>query len=144
MTARGWLLLGAVAAIALALLVGYASDPFGWRRNALAKAQQGQATAAGQAAVATGQSAAATDAAAIADAGRARDTRTIIIRETNRDAIRTAPGADARLDPELVRRARLGLCRFGAYADDAGCAEMRAAGAAELPPARAGGGAATP
>jgi hypothetical protein len=143
-TARSWLLLGAVAALAAALVIGYNADPFGWRKNALVKAQQGQALATGQAAVATGQAAATQDAAAIADAGRARDTRTIIIRETNREAIRTAPGADARLDPELMRRARLGLCRYRAHAADAQCAAVRPADPAKLPPAGSGAGPATP
>jgi hypothetical protein len=144
MTLRGWILLGAIVALVVALVVGYVSDPFGWRRNALVKAQQGQATATGQAAVSTGQTAATQDAAAIADQGRARDTRTIIIRETNREAIHTAPGADVRLDRELVRRSRVGLCKYRAHAGDAGCAEVRATGAAELPPAGPAGASATP
>jgi len=144
MSFRAALALATALALGAALVVGYVSDPFGWRKNALTKAQQGQATATGQAAVATGQAAAATDAAAIADAGRARDTRTIIIRETNREAIRTAPGANARLDPELMRRARLGLCRYRAHAADAQCAAVRPADPAKLPPAGAGAGPATP
>lgn len=136
---------GIVLSIVAGLLIaGYFADPFGWRRNALGKAQQGQAVAEGQATVATGQSAASADAAAITDTGRARDTQTIIIHERNADAIRTAPGADAPLNPELVRRARLGLCQYAAYAGDPGCAEMRPTDPGELPQAGGSGGAATP
>lgn len=137
-----WSLL--VLAVVVLLVIGYNSDPFGWRRGALTKAQQGQATATGQAAVATGQAAASSDAAAILDAGRPRDTRTIVIRETNRDQILSAPGATTPLDLELVRRARVGLCNYRAHAGDAGCAEVRPVGAGELPAASQTGASATP
>ena len=113
-------------------------------RAALNKARQGQAVAEGQAAVARGQSAAAADVAAITDTARARDARTIIIHERNADAIRTAPGADAPLNPELVRRARLGLCDLAAYAGRPDCAQVRPADPAELPPAGPAGPADTP
>jgi len=136
---------GIVLALVAALLIaGYLADPFGWRAGRLAKARQGQAVAEGQATVATGQSAAAADVAAITDTGRARDTQTIIIHERNADAIRTAPGAADRLNPDLVGLARRGLCDHIAYAGDPGCAEVRPAGPGELPQAGPADAAATP
>jgi len=136
---------GIVLAIVAALLVaGYFADPFGWRAGRLAKARQAQAVAEGQATVATGQSAAAADVAAITDTGRARDTQTIIIHERNADAIRTAPGAADRLNPDLVGLARRGLCQHSSYAGYPGCAEVRPAGPGELPQAGPADAAATP
>jgi lactate dehydrogenase-like 2-hydroxyacid dehydrogenase len=130
-------------AVGMAIAINLA-DPFGWRAGKLAKARQAEAVAEGRATVATAQSAAAADAAAITDTARARDTQTIIIHERNADAIRTAPGAKAPLDPDLLRAARRGLCNHAAYAGDPGCAEMRPAGPAELPGAGSAGSAATP
>ena len=43
------------------------------------------------------------------------DAATRQIEKDNADAIRTAPGADAPVDPVLADTARRGLCRYAAY-----------------------------
>lgn len=132
--------LSILAAVLLLALVSWAA----WTLRSAGKARQTAAVATGRAEVAEGQSDAYRDAAAITDAGVIRDRQTIIIRESNRDAIQTAPGASDALDPELVRRARVGLCQYRQYAGDAECATMRAADPEQLPATSPPGPAATP
>lgn len=96
-----------------------------WNAGQTAKTQV--AAAQGGQAVAEGGAKAAGDAVEIADAGRQRDDRTIIIHERNAHDLQTAPGADAPLDDELVRRLARGMCRYASAAGDPGCDELRPA-----------------
>lgn len=145
----GLYVLAAIVALVLAVLVlrsvgGWLNDPFGWKARdaAQAKTDAVQGRADGMSGRAQGDLIAA--GAAIADKGRDRDARTVVIREANRDAIRSSPGADAPLDPRLVARWRSGLCDYAAYHDDPACVAMRAGGPGELPEARPRGTPATP
>jgi len=124
----------------LAALVA-ATVAFGWwSYHRGQNAEKGRSAAAeGRAAVSAGQAAASGDAAKITDAAVTRDRIIERTHEINRQTIITAPGADAPLDRELLRRARVGLCGHAAYAGDPGCAELRAADRAVLPPAGSAG-----
>lgn len=141
--------LAALAALVLAVLVlrnvgGWLNDPFRWKARdaAEAKVDAAQGQADGMSGRAQGELVAA--GAAIADRGRDRDARTVTIREVNRDAIRSSPGANAPLDPRLVVRWRDGLCEYDAYNGDPACAPVLADDSAELPPARPARAASTP
>lgn len=61
------------------------------------------------------------DAVGAAGAVSGRNSQTDQITMENADAIRTAPGADAPVDPALDRVARDGLCRRAAYRSDPKC-----------------------
>lgn len=101
--------------------------------NAHKAARSATAEARGGQIVAEGGAAAAVDAVGIADAGRARDDRTIIIQRENAHDLQTAPGADAPVDPELLRRLARGMCRYASTAADPACAELRQADPPLLP-----------
>jgi len=139
-----WVAIFIVGAMGIFALANVLADPFGWQKArtdlAVAEAVKAKAEAIRSEAVA----AATADAARIAEEGARRDTQTIIIREAARAAIQAAPGADARLDPRLVRAGNRELCKFPPYAGHPGCDQVRPADPAELPPARPAGGPATP
>jgi hypothetical protein len=104
----------------------------------LAQARAQAAKQRGVATVQTGQAAAAGDAAKILDAGRAKADVTVHIQQENRSALLADPGAGQVIDPGLAADLSRRLCLYAAYRDDPGCAEVRAADPAELPPAGAG------
>mgnify|MGYP007100107939 CR=1 FL=1 len=139
-----WIAIFIVGAMGILALAQVISDPFGVQKRRLDQAVAAAVKAQGEAAVAQGQAAAQADAAGIAEKGAARETQTIIIREANRDAIQSAPGAGVRLDPALVSTGNRGLCRYAVYAGHPGCAEVRPADPAELPQAGPSGGPSTP
>lgn len=124
-----------VVLIGLVVLIRWIGDPLGLGKRKLDKAENTAAVATGQAVVADAKALTAADVATIVEAARQRDGATIVIRENNRDAILTAPGADARLDPALVQRINRGLCRYDANAADPRCAALRGSDTAELPEA---------
>lgn len=138
------LAIGLVGLLGIFSLANVLADPFGWQKartdRAVAEAVKAKAEAIRLEAVA----AATADAARIAEDGARRETQTIIIREAARAAIQAAPGADARLDPRLVRAGNGELCKLPPYAGHPGCDQVRPADPAELPPAGSTGGPATP
>jgi len=130
-----------------AALVAVVLAGVGWvvhMRGALDKARAATAIAQAGRATAEAQGNVALDAAAITDAGATRDQRIVIIREANHDAIRTAPGSGAALDPDLVRAGRDGLCRYAAYSAEPECVALRPVHPAVLPAGGPAGPAATP
>lgn len=105
------------ALIAVALFIGLAL--FGWHEWSVsrnAKVETRLATGQAGAALASGQ-----DASNVVgnrmDADAAEDTTT----RENDHAIRTAPGANAPVDPALRDAALRGLCRRAAYRDNPKC-----------------------
>jgi hypothetical protein len=132
-------LFGGIAAALVAAAVA-----FGWWSYTKGQnAEKGRTAAAeGRAAVAEGQARAAGDAAVITNAGVVRERIIERTHETNRETILAAPGAGQALDPELVRRARVGLCQHAAYADSVGCVELLRTDSEQLP--RAGAADAAP
>jgi hypothetical protein len=97
--------------------------------NAAKKAQ----IQAGRAEVAAGQAQASAAAQRIVIAGQAREHLDLTVHQENAHAIAQAPGADAPLDPGLVRVANVGLCRHPAFAADPGCAGLRGPDPGQLP-----------
>lgn len=116
--------LGVVLAVAAVLAIGGVVVN-SWNAGKVAKTEA--AVARARQVVAQGGAAAASDAVGIADAGRQRDDRVVIIQRENAHDLQTAPGADAPLDDELVRRLARGMCRYASVSGDPGCAEVRPA-----------------
>jgi hypothetical protein len=117
MTVDRRLIVAGLAALALVLLLAL----FGWHEwRAARTAKVETQLAAGQAgaALASGQDAANTIGNRM-DADAATDT---VTRE-NDHAIRTAPGADAPVDPALRDAGLRGLCRRAAYRLDPKCVQ---------------------
>ena len=109
------LILAGLATLALVLLLAM----FGWhewRSARTARVETRLATGQAGAALASGQDAANSIGNRM-DADAATDT---VTRE-NDHAIRTAPGADAPVDPALRDAALRGLCRRAAYRHDPKC-----------------------
>jgi len=102
----------AAAALILLALFGWHE----WRATRTARAEASLATGQAGAALASGQDAANTIGNRM-EADAATDT---VTRE-NDHAIRTAPGADAPVDPALRDAALRGLCRRAAYRHDPKC-----------------------
>lgn len=116
----------------------------GHMRRELVKAREDTAIAQAGRAASDARGKVASDVTAITDAAATRDQSVIIIREQNREAIRTAPGSDEPLDPALVRAGRVGLCRRASYADAPECVALRPVHPAIVPPAGSAGPPATP
>lgn len=140
----GYGLAALVALLGLGVIIERLADPFGLQARRLDREVAARIEAQGKAATATQQVEGLREAMRVQDAGRERDTRTIVIHEANRDQIRTAPGADAPLDPEFIRRLNRGLCLYAANAPHCGGDQVRGARAAVVPPAGDGNGAVTP
>ena len=110
-------LIAALAAAALILLLALVAW-HEWRAAGTAKAEMRLAAGQAGAALASGQ-----------DAGNAignrmdADAATDTITRENDHAIRTAPGADAPVDPALRDAALAGLCRRAAYRRDPKCVQ---------------------
>lgn len=106
-----------------------------WRHentaNLLAKTQE----TAGKAVVGQAQATAALDAQHVIVSGEAHQALDINLHQANTNAILTARGADAPLDPALIAAANAGLCRYQTDAADPGCAGLRGVAPPELPPA---------
>ena len=108
-----------VTAVALILLALFGWHE--WRVMRTAKVETRLATGQAGAALASGRDAANTiGKRAEADAGTDTVTR------ENDHAIRTAPGADAPVDPALRDAALRGLCRRTAYRHDPKCVQHAA------------------
>lgn len=111
----------AVCVLLLALLgLGawvWVSVTNGSARN-LAAHEQGVAAAA---TVAAGQAQAAQAAQQIVVTGGARDSVDITLHQANAQAIQSAPGANAAIDPALNAAGIRGLCRHAAYSHDPAC-----------------------
>lgn len=114
-----------LAAWTLIVLAGGGLVVNAWNAHKAAKSLV--AVAQAETVIAEGGAAAAADAVGAIDAGRQRDDRTIIIQRENTHDLQTAPGADAPLDDELVRRLARGMCRYASTAVDPGCDELRTA-----------------
>jgi hypothetical protein len=130
-----------VALVAAAAMGGAGAIYWSGRQAGAAAARPEAAAAVAQAAARAAQAGAALDAGAILDRSAERARVTVTIEGDHRAAIQAAPGADARLDVDLLAAARRGLCQYAAYAAVPGCAVL-AADPAELPPARGAGPAA--
>ena len=89
-----------------------------WRATRTARAEARLATGQASAALASGQ-----DAANIIGNRMEADAATDTVTRENDHAIRTAPGADAPVDPALRDAALRGLCRRAAYRHDAKCVQ---------------------
>ena len=108
--------LSLVTAAALILLALFGWHE--WRSTRTAKVETRLATGQAGAALASGRDAANTIGNRMeADAGTDTVTR------ENDHAIRTAPGADAPVDPALRDAALRGLCRRAAYRHDVKCVQ---------------------
>ncbi len=111
---RRLVIAGLAAAAVVLLLALFAWHE--WRPAGTAKAETRLATGQAAAALASGQ-----------DAGNAignrmdSDATTDTITRENDHAIRTAPGADAPVDPALRDAGLAGLCRRAAYRGDPKC-----------------------
>lgn len=115
-TATGWL---AVACLALALILLTMCVADG-HQKAADRTRQAEAHKT----LAEGRTAAAQDASAIRDKADARDQSTDDLTRSNTDAIRNAPGADARLDPDLDAAARRAICLRQSARHDPQCSAM--------------------
>lgn len=122
-------MLGIFAALVVLAVGGLAVNAW----NAHKAAKSAIAEAHGGQIVAEGGTAAAVDAVGITDAGRKRDDRIVVIQRENAHDLQTAPGADAPVDPELLRRLARGMCRYASTAADPACAELRQADPAVVP-----------
>ena len=109
------LIMATLAGLALIILLAL----FGWHE------WQATRTARTEARLATGQAGAALssgrDAANTIGNRMEADAATDTITRENDHAIRTAPGADAPVDPALRDAALRGLCRRAAYRHDPKC-----------------------
>jgi len=109
------LIIAGLAVLALVLLLA----AFGWhewRVTRTAKAEARLATGQAGAALASGR-----DAANMIGNRMDADAATDTVTRENDHAIRTAPGADAPVDPALRDAALRGLCRRAAYRHDPKC-----------------------
>ena len=104
-------LVAAAALIVLALLGWHE-----WRAMRTAKVETRLATGQAGAALASGR-----DAANTIGNRMEADASTDTVTRENDHAIRTAPGADASVDPALRDAALRGLCRRAAYRHDPKC-----------------------
>jgi hypothetical protein len=104
-----------------------------WESRGATHALAGAQKAAGTAQVAAGQAQAQGAAAQVIYLADRRSAATAQTHEANHDAILSAPGADVPLDPVLVGRVRVGLCKYRAYAADPGCAGLRQPDPAVVP-----------
>jgi hypothetical protein len=103
---------GIVVLLALAALV------FAWW--VFTAPQRAAAAKAGQT-IAEGHTKGAADAVGINDKARTTAQQSEDLTRENADAIRQAPGADVRLDPDLNRTGRERLCNRPAYAGRPEC-----------------------
>jgi hypothetical protein len=119
LSVTGWL---TVACLALALIVLTMCAVDG-RQKAADRTRQAEAGKT----LADGRTAAAQDASAIRDRADARDQSTDDLTRSNTDAILNAPGADARLDPDLDAAARRAICLRQSARHDPQCRAMLSA-----------------
>ncbi|WP_337186685.1 hypothetical protein [Phenylobacterium sp.] len=122
LTPRAWAVL-ALAVVVLALFAWAVSSP----------ARRAAAGAKVEAAAAAARARAAGDAVVVVVDGAARDSRTDRLTQETSDAIDALPGARQRLDPELNRAGRHGLCQYAAYRQHPDCLQRPVA--RELPQA---------
>lgn len=99
----------ALAAVVALLVVGYFSDPFGWRKNLKARvvvAEQGTELAH--------------ETGAITERVLRSEVTIHTVTERQVDAVQSAPGADAQLDPAFVDslRASISVMRGESQAAD--------------------------
>lgn len=107
--------IAAIILIALAIVLAL----FGWQQ------WQSARNAGREMRVATGQASASIangrDAVATVGAAQTRETTTDQVTRENADAIRSAPGAAAPVDPRVRDAGLAGLCRRAAYRGDPKC-----------------------
>ncbi len=113
-----WVLGGLLAAV----LIGGFLLVQSWRSGAAAKAKARLSRNQTSAALASGA-----DAVGAVGAVGASEVQIDVITRENERAIRTAPGADAPVDPALDAAARRGLCRRAAYRERSECVQQPAA-----------------
>lgn len=139
-----WVAIFVVGAMGIFALANVLADPFGWQKAKLDRAVAEAVEAKAEAIRSDAVAAATADASRIVQDGADRERQTIIIREASRAAIQAAPGADARLDPDLNRVSLGRLCLNVAYAGNPRCDPVRPADPPELPQAHSPGGPSTP
>lgn len=109
----------AVAAVVLALVLLAA-----WFVTEPGRARQRAAEAEVSAKLSDARTRSAGEAIAIQDAASDAAARSEQLSRETADAIRNAPGADQRLDPDLNRAARQRLCLRAAYRERPECVQL--------------------
>lgn len=133
-----------IATMVVALIIVAAVGWIWWSNHAAKNLAVKEETKAAVATVDAAQTKAAAEAQQIVVAGETRNHVDLTIHQENANAIAAAPGASDALPADVVRAARLGLCRHPAYAADPGCAGLRPSDPAVVPPADPAGAADQP